>query len=221
MYLTFGTGVSLFANDDKQTLIEETNRILEQASAMAHRHLIRKPICAPVNVVDFCNSIKDVIRSRIDNVYEILPITRQRVQEIGKSERRQSREIGHHEYGPRPDSRITRNPQRLGRPGRSTVTPASNSSSIFQGAQNSCRSHSNSSKPSEKKSYNSTKSPSMDPLFSDTRTHHSAHPSTATVTSFSPSEVGSSSIKPTSNSSRTSSTCKKCRTTFSGFAELE
>ena len=221
MYLTFGTGLSLFAPEYKQTLIEDTNRILEQASAIAHDNLERKSRCAPVNVVEFCNSTKDIIRSRMENVYALLPTTQHLLQDFGKSEPRQSREIGHHECGPCPDICITRDRQRLGRQGRSTVTPASNSSNIFQGAENSRRSHSDSLKSSEKRSYNSTKSPSMSPLFSDTRTHYSAHQLTDTVTSDSQLDVGSSSIMPMSDSTRTSSSCKKCRTTFSDLTELE
>ena len=219
--LTFGTGVSLFAPENKKALHEDTNRILEQAAAIGHDNLELKPRCAPVNVVEFCNSTKDIINSRMENVYALLPATRHLVQDFGKSEPRQSREIGHHGCGPRPDSRITRERQQLGRPERSIVTPASNSSSVIQGAENTCRSHSHSSKCSEKRSYNSTKSPSMPPRFSDTQTHDSAQPSTGTVTSDSRLEVGSSSITPTSSSTRTSSSCKRCRTTFSDFAELE
>ena len=221
LYLTFGTGVSLFAPEDKQTLIEATNRILEQASVVAHDHLGRQPSCAPVNIVDFCNSTKDTIRSSMENVYELLPTTRYQVQDFGNSERQQSREIGHRECGLLPDSRITRDRQRLGRPGLSTVTRPSDFSNISQSAQNRRRSHSDSSKSTEKRSFSSTESPSISPLFSDTKTHQSAYPLTDTVTSHSPSEVGGSSVTSTSNSTRPSSSCKKCRTTFSDLVTLE
>ena len=221
LYLTFGTGISLFVPEYKQTLIKDTNRILEQASIVAHRHLQRKPSCAPVSFVEFCNSTKDIIRSSLENVYELLPTTRHLVQDFGESERQQYREIGHYECVPFSDRRITQGCQRLCRPGRSNVTPASDSSIISKGARNRRRSHSDSSKSSQRRSYNSTKSPSTSPLFSDTRTHDSAHALTDTVTSNSQLEVGSSSITPTSNSSRTSSSCKRCRTTFSDLSELE
>ena len=95
LYLTSGTGVSLFTPESKQTLTEGTNRILEQASAMAHHMLEPKP-SAPVNVIEFCNSTKDIIKSRIDNIYDALTRARHPVHDF---------EIEHDECRPFPDTR--------------------------------------------------------------------------------------------------------------------
>ena len=130
LYLTFRTGVSLFAPESKRTLIEDTNRILEQASAMAHHNLELKP-SAPVNVVGFCDSTKDIIKSRIDNVYEALSTARHPVHDFGESEPRQAKEIEHDECRPFPDARQL----------DFTVAPASESSSTSDAAKKSHRSH--------------------------------------------------------------------------------
>ena len=123
LYLKFETGLNLFAPDSKQTLIEDTNRILEQASAIAHHELEAKP-SAPVNIVDFCNSTKDIIKSRIDNVYDALSIVRHPVHDFGESEAQLVKEIEHDERRPFPDSRQL----------DFTAAPASESSSTSDAA---------------------------------------------------------------------------------------
>ena len=128
LYLTFGTGLSLLAPDSRQTLIEGTNRILEQASAMAHHMLEPKP-SAPDNVVEFCNSTQGIIKSRIDNIYHALSSVRYPVHDFGESEPWQAKGIEHDR--PFPDSRQL----------DSTVAPASEYSSTSDAARTSRQPH--------------------------------------------------------------------------------
>ena len=130
LYLTSGTGVSLFTPESKQTLTEGTNRILEQASAMAYHMLEPKP-SAPVNIVEFCDSTKGIIKSRIDNIYDALFTARHPVHEFGESEPRQAKEIEHDECRPFPDTRQV----------DFTVAPASEYSSASDAAKKSRGSH--------------------------------------------------------------------------------
>ena len=130
LYLTFGTGLSLFAPDSKQALIEGTNRILEQASAMAH-HLLEPKPSAPVNVVEFCKSTQGIIKSRIDNIYVALSSVQHPVHDFGESEPWQAKGIEHDDSRPFPDTRQL----------DFTVAPASEYSSTSDAAKASLQPH--------------------------------------------------------------------------------
>ena len=102
---------------------------------MAHHHNLEPKPSAPVNVVEFCNSTKKIIKSRIDNVYDALLTARHPVHEFGESEPRQAKDIGHDECRPLPDTRLV----------DSRVAPASESSSTSYAAKTNCRPYGTSS----------------------------------------------------------------------------
>ncbi len=212
----FGKGTKFFTPERQQTLVEDTSRVIEQASRIALSHLRKSASCPPVDVLEFLDATNSEIKSRIDNLYDILPITRHLVRSLDETEPRQVADIGHDkDRPPTPDTLIKQAYQKL-RGLRSEVSSASHS------AEHSRRRRSNPSKSSKKRSYGSSDSPSSPSIFSDSGTYSSTHPLTGTVTSGSLSEVEKSSSKPTdSNSTRASSSCRKCKATFSDPAEFE
>ena len=224
--LTSETGIRLFTNEYQQILFDKTNRVLEQASKIALSHLKHPASCPPLDILRFCNSTKE-IKSRIDNLCDLVP-TIQHLVENFETEPRQAKEIGVEEGWDFSDGHINRVLRLLRRMSqtirqlRSTITSGSKSSSTSHDAKNSRKPHSNPSKSSTKKSYRSTDPSSISTILSDSGTYDSANPLTDTVTSDSLSEIERSSSKPiTSISTRASSSCKKCRTTFSDPAGIE
>ena len=222
--LTFETGIGLFTSEYQRTLAGETNRVLEQASKVAHSHLRQSASCPPLDILIFCNSIKE-IESRIDNLYTLLPSTRHLVEDFDETESRQAKEIGVDEHWSIPDDNINQVHRRLSQGFkhlRATFTPASKSLSTSHDAKNSRKPHSNPSKSSTEKWSGSAQPSSIPLLISDSNTHDSANNSTDTTTSDSPSGVEKSSTETTtSNSTRASSSCKKCRTIFSDPVGIE
>lgn len=222
--LTSETGIRFFTPECQRTLFDETNRVLEQASTIAHHRLRHSASCPPLDILGFYISIKE-IKPRIDNLYEILPTTKHLVENFDETEPRQAKEIGVDKGWSFSNTHIKRVRRRISqalKQLRSTTTPATQFSSTSYGAKNSRKPHSNPSKSSTKKSYRSTNPSSIPTIFSDSGTQDSANTSTDTVTSDSLSEVEQSSSKPiTSISTRALSSCKKCRTTFSDPAGIE
>ena len=220
--LTSATGEGLFSHECQRTLHDKTNRVLEQASKIALSHY---PVrCPPLNILEFCNSTTKEIKSRIDNLYELLSTLQHLVESFDETEPRQAEEIGVGEGWSFSDSHINRVRRRISRSFkqvRSTITPATQFSSTSHGAKNSRKPHSDPSKSSTKKSYHSTDLSSIPTIFSDSGAHDSANTLTDPVTSDSLSEVEQSSSKPiTSISARESSSCKKCKTIFSDPAGI-
>lgn len=222
--MTSETGIRFFTPECQRTLFDETNRVLEQASTIAHHRLRHSASRPPLDILGFYISIKE-IKPRIDNLYEILPTTKHLVENFDETEPRQAEEIGVDKGWSFSNTNIKRVRRRISqalKQLRSTTTPATQFLSTSYGAKNSRKPHSNPSKSSTKKSYRSTDPSSIPTIFSDSGTQDSANTSTDTVTSDSLSEVEQSSSKPiTSISTRALSSCKKCRTTFTGPAGVE
>ena len=223
--LTSATGEGLFPHECQQTLRDKTNRVLEQASKIAFSHLKHPVRCPPLNILGFCNSATEEIKSRIGNLYDLTSTIQHLVGSFDETEPRQAEETGVGEGCPFSDSHINRVPRRNSRSFkqvRSTTTPFSQFLSTFHGAKNSHKPHSDPSKSSTKKSYHSTDPSSIPTILPDIGAHDSANTLTDPVTSDSLSEVEQSSSKPmTSISARDSSSCKRCRTTFSDPAGIE
>lgn len=222
--LTLAIGVNLFTPENQQNLVEETNRVLEQASKLAHSHLKQSTSCPSRDILAFCDSVKH-IESRIDNLYILLPTTRHLVENLDEREPRQAEESRLGEGEPLSDSHIKQVHQRLRqsvRQMRSRVTSVSQSSSTSHSGKNSRRLRLKSSNLNTKQSSVSKDSPSTFSLLSQDDTRGSARPLTDTNTSNTPPEVTESSSEATnSDLIGVSSSCKKCRTIFSDPAGLE
>ena len=213
LLLTFETGVQLFPLKDQQILIKETNQIVEQASTIAHRHLERLPNRAPTNFVEFCNSIRDRISSRMENLYTNLPVIGHPVEELEEKKPGQVDVIGLDERWPFPHGGNEGAPQSMSRLS-STNTPTGEIST-FHGSENSWISNPNPSEISAKQLSGSTDSHTHSSLFSHDNTRHSAHSLTDSLSSGSPSEGADFSGGLTDmNSTGASFMCKKCGTTF-------
>lgn len=220
--LTFETGIRYFTPEHQQTLVEDTNRVVEQTSGIALDHLNRSANCLPIDFIEFLDATKIEIKSRIDNLYNLLPTARHLVESFDETEPRRIEEIGLDKRRPFDADRGIDRVRRRIRQLHSTITSASNSSSGSQSGKNSHRPRSNPSKSSTKHSSGSEDSPSIPSLFSDNGTHDSAHPETNTIPSTSSSKARKSSSEPTeSDSTQASSSCKDGRTTFSGPTELK
>ena len=220
LLLMFKTGVTLFTPENQQALVDDTHRVVKQASQIALVHLKRSERCSP-KFLEFIGATNIELKSRVDNLYGLLP-TIQHLVNSNETRPRPIEKIGLDKRRPFDSGwrfkRLDQNIRRL----LYTVPPKSDSSSSSQGAENSRRSHSVPSSLSKKQSHGFTDFPSNPSLFSDNGTHVSFCPQTNTITSTSPSETKKSDTEPTnSNSTRASSSCKDCRTTFSDTAELE
>ena len=216
--LTIQTGLGLFPSEYQQTLIKETNRIVEQASTVAHFHREHLPSHVPNNAVEFCNSVKDTIKSRTDNLYDLLSYIGPQVEESEEEEPPQIKELGLDKRWDCPDTgteQVSQSIRRL----RSTHTYTSESSSNVHGVENSCRPLSDSSEISAKQLSGSTDTHSESSLFSHGHTHNSAQTLTDSITSDSRSEVEGSSSGPIDiESTRVAMICKKCKATSSDLA---
>ena len=213
LHLTFETGIRLYPLKDQQTFIKETNQLIEQASAIAHHHLERLPDCAPTNLVEFCNSIKEKISSRVDNLYRLLPVIGHTVDTIEEKEPRQVEVIGLDErwhFQHSGTERASPSTSRLS----STQTPTGETIT-FHAVENSWRSDSSPSEISARQLSGSTDSHTHSSLFSHGNTHHNAYTLSDSTSSSSPSEgSGFSSRRTDVNSTGASSMCKCCGTTF-------
>ena len=206
----FGKGTRFFTPEHQQTLVEDTSRVIEQASRIALSHLRKSASCRPVDIIEFLDATNSEIKSRMDNLYDILPITRHLVRILDEIEPRQVADMRLDKRRPFTLDTLIKQVRQKIRGLHSEVSSASHS------AEHSRRRRSNPSKSSKEQSYGSSYSPS------DSGTHSSTHPLTDTVTSSSPSEVEKSSSKPTdSNSTRASSSSRKSRTTFNDAAEFK
>lgn len=213
LHLTFETGVRLYPLKDQQTFMKETNQLIEQASAIAHHHLERLPKSAPTNIVEFCNSIKDKISSRVDNLCRLLPVIGHTVDEVEEKEPRQVEVIGldkrwHFQHSG--TERASPSMSCLS----STQTPTGETST-FHAAENSSVSDSSPPDISAKQLSDSTDSHTHSSLFSNDNTHHSAHTLTDSTSSASPSEGAEFGGRSTDvNSTEIWFICKCGRTTF-------
>lgn len=222
LLLIFKIGIKLFRPAHQHALVKDTHRIVEHASQIALIHLKISSRCSPINILEFLDATKIELKSRIENLYDLLPTTHHLPEPCHKPEPRQVQEAELDKRRPfDSDGRIEGLRQSI-RALLSTVTPASGSSSNSYGAENSRRSRSNPFRSSKKQSPSSTNSPSIPSIFSDNGTHGSVYHLTGTITSTSSSEAKKSKSEPTnSDSTRASSSCKKCKATFSDPAELE
>lgn len=222
--LTSETGIHLFEPENQRTLVEETNRVLEQGSQLAHSRQKQSTSCPSLDISAFCDSIRH-IDSRINNLYNLLPTTRHLLENFDEREPRQVEESGLGEGEPLSNDHIKHVRQRLRQNLRqmfSKTTSASRSSNTSNSSKNSRRLRPSSSNFNTKQSSGSKDSPSTSHLLSQDDTCGSARPLTDTSTSDSPSEVTEFSSEPKpSNLTGASSSCKRCRTIFSNPAGLE
>lgn len=226
--LTLEIGINFFEPENRRTLVEETNRVLEQASELAseltHSRQEQSTSRPSLDILAFCDSIRHV-EPRIKNLYTLLPTTRHLPENFDEKEPRQVEESGFGEGEPLPNSLIKGVRQRLrqsSRRMRSAIIPASQSSNTSHSGKNSRRLRSSRSNFNTKQSSDSKNSPSTFHPLSQDDSHGSARPVTDTNTSKSPSEVTEcSSESKTSNLTGASSSCKRCRTIFSNSAGLK
>ena len=219
--LTFETGLRLFPSECQQHLIKETNKIVEQASAVAHSHREHPPSHAPNNAVEFCESIKDTITSQTEILYELLLHIGPEVEKSEEEEPRQVKELGRDKRWKCPDTSTERVSQSISRL-RPTHTPITESSINSQGGENSCGPLSDSSEISAKQLSGSTETHPGSSLFSHGHTHNSAQILIESITSDSRSEVEELSSGPTDiESTRVTVTCKECGATFSDPARQQ
>ena len=219
LLLKLETEIRFVRPECQQTFIEDTNRVFEQASAIASLspHPERSASYPAINLLEFCDLEKTEIKSKIDNLFNLLPTTQHLLENFEERGPRQVEEDGRDVNWSFPGERI----ERL-RTDVRQLHPASGSSYTSYGGENSRRPHSNLSNSRTKQSSGSTDSPSISSSFSHDDTHESAHRLTDTVTSILPSEVKDSSTESTnSHSAAAPLSCKKCRTTFSDLASLE
>ena len=193
--LTLETGLRLFRPKYQPILIEETNRVIEQASAIACLHLKQPASCAPSNILEFCNSIEPRIKSRTDNLFNLLPTTSHLVEDFDESEPRQVEDIEPNNRWPSLNGRIERLRRKVSDL-RYTIRPASKSSGTSDIAKYSHRPSSHTSKSSTKQSSGSKKYSSSLSPFSHDNSHDSAHSLPDTITSNPQSEVTDPSMRP-------------------------
>ena len=213
------TGIKLFRPQSQHGLFEDTNRVVEQASSTASLHLNPPATCLPINTLEFLHATKNEIKSRMENLYSLLPTARHLVEDLEENEPRQ---IGDDKRPPFDPSmlgeRECQNAERL----RSSITPANESLGSSHDADISRRRCSTSSSSSKKQSYGPSDSSDIPTIFSAPGSLSRVHPVTDTATSNSPSEVNKTSSEPTkSKSTRASSSCRKCRTTLGDPTEFE
>ena len=211
LLLTFHIGINLVRSGSRRTLLEDTNRVFEQASNIAPVQPQRSACILPNNVLDFVDATESEIKSRINNISDLMFTTRHRVVSFDEEPPPQ---VG----GSRPYKRslfdqdkVFHGVGRQSKRSRSASTSVVGSSSTSQGTENSAIPYSGLSKSSSMHSTRSTNSPSVLPEFSDDGSHSHIRPSTYTATSASPSEGRRSySEVLRSASTRPSTNCKNC-----------
>lgn len=211
LVLTFHIGINLVTPETRHNLLEDTNRVVEQASKIALVNVQRSAGNVTNNVLEFLDAKKLEIKSRIDNVSDILLAAHHLGASFDKEPSPQAEETGFDERRPFGPDKSFNGVRRQSKRSRSKFTSVVGSSRTSQGAENSGRAHSDPSKSSSKHSSRSTKSPSIFSDFSDDGSHSHTRPSTNTATSMSLSETKTSfSETATSTSSRPSTICKNC-----------
>ena len=219
--LIFKTGLNLFRPESQRGLFEKTNRVVEQASRIALLYLDRSVTYPPENILEFLNATKTEIKSRIDNLYDLLPIVGHLIKDFDETEPRQVEDNGYYEHKPFDLDMCI---ERLGiESGRllSHTAPASESSSASHSAKDSRRHRSILSGSSKRPSYGPSNSSLIPSLTSDSGTRSNVYALTDTVTSDAPSEIEKCNTEPTTSvSTRGPSSCKQYGTTYSGLAGL-
>ena len=216
LVLMFHTGINLVTAENRQSLREDTFQKVEQASEIAFVHLQGSAHCLPDNIVDFLDATKIEIKSRIDNVSDLMPATHHPVPDFDRKLSPQIEETG-------PDIPIPSGPDKLGkiarRPSkhlRSIWTSMVDSSSTSQDGEDSGRPCSEPSKSSSKQSSRFTTSLSIPSGFSN---RSQIHPSSDTATSISLLETNLSFSESAASTSTGASTKGTNCNSFSHEAE--
>ena len=211
LVLTFHIGINLVTRESRRILLEDTNRVVDQASNIAPVQPQRSACIVPNNVLEFLDATEFEINSRIDNVSDLLLAARNRLVSLDEEPSPQIEGTRAFERSLFDQDKLFQRVSRQSKRSRSTSTSVVGSSSASQCAENSVRPHSDLSKSSSMHPSRSTNSPSVLAKFSDNGSHSHIRPSTNTATSASPSEATRSySEFVSSASTRPSTSCKNC-----------
>ena len=200
----------------KQRLVDDTDRLVEQASKLTSCRPDRPTSYPPTNILEFINTTNSTIKSKTDTLYDLLPTIQHLIENFDEIGEQQSGEITSNKrkssYLDVLRTKLNRNMERW----RSRIPRPSG------GAVSDHRLHPDPSNVSKDQSHSSSNSRSIASLFSRSDTRSSVDPLTATVTSTSPSEIDKSTNKPKVPSlNRASSSYSKCKTTSVDAAVLE
>ena len=209
LMLILHAGINLVTAENRQSLLDDTWQIVEQASAIAFVHLREPAHCLPNSIHEFLDATQIEIKSRVDNVSELMSASYHPVPNFDRKLSPQIEETGPEETRPgipRPSGpdkldKIARRPsQRL----RSIWTSMVGSSRTSQDGEDSGRpplARSEPSKSSSKQSSRFTNSLSIPSGFSNASP---IYPSGDTATSISVLNTPSFSKSAASSSTRAS-----------------